>query len=429
MRRLSTILLVIVLAASSTASPVAAQSPTPHPVEGRLRDAAGAPIAGAAVVLNENRGVADFIFGLVFVGLTGGIGCLLGVDPCRLSGSAETVTDASGSFRFTPEQVSHALGRSQGVILTGGDRRTGTVSVKLNPVTGGGLGDLALWDPKPTVVTRSGVLDLRWEAPPGANSRTVVQGYVRDGAVATARGVDLAAFADQGARASEGIDSRALEDHEGVLVLTAGFSRPRAGQDARVDWTAPVMTLSGAGAPPSRGAACAIDGRSGGTCMLTDGDLSTPAGGERCTDVRPPAGCSTSAAIDLGRDTSGAVVAVRPVGSYRVEASTDGASYVGLEAAKAPGAWSASLYALPGTARWIRVASADGGPLAAAEVSVWPATPAKLPAVPPGSTRLPSVPAGSGGGASGSRGVPMAIAFVLVLCLAGALGAVHLRRA
>lgn len=116
-------------------------------------------------------------------------------------------------------------------------------------------------------------------------------------------------------------------------------------------------------------------------------------------------------------------------GAWPTSASTDGASYVGLEAAKAPGAWSASLYALTGTARWIRVGSADGRPLAAAEVSVWPASLAKLPAVPPGSTRLPSVPAGSGGEASGSRGVSMAIAFVLVLCMAGALGAVHSRRA
>lgn len=102
--------------------------------------------------------------------------------------------------------------------------------------------------------------------------------------------------------------------------------------------------------------------------------------------------------------------------------------YVGLETAKAPGAWSASLYALPGTARWIRVGSADEGPLAAAEVSVWPGSLAKLPAVPPGRTQLPSVPTGSGGEPSGSRGVPMAIAFVLVLCLAGALGTVHSRR-
>ena len=76
---------------------------------------------------------------------------------------------------------------------------------------------------------------------------------------------------------------------------------------------------------------------------------------------------------------------------------------------------------------WIRVRNAEGGAVEAAEVSVWPASPAKLPAVPSGGTQLPSVPAGSGGEGGGSRGGLVGIAFALLVCTAGALVAVRLR--
>ena len=61
--------------------------------------------------------------------------------------------------------------------------------------------------------------------------------------------------------------------------------------------------------------AAPIDERAGGTCLLTDGNFSTPLGGEKCTDVRPPGGCPIAAVVDLGRNTSGVVVAVHPLGA------------------------------------------------------------------------------------------------------------------
>jgi hypothetical protein len=357
----------------ATAQTTTTQAP-PHPVTGRLLDAHGQPVAHQPVVLNENRGIASDAFGMLAFTFSLGLSCIEGFDPCRNSGAARVDTDAVGRFTFDVAAVQKARGRSQGVVLLAGDaQKDGSLAVTLNPGLGGELGDLSLWDPALKVTTA--VVDgndgmrLKWTAPPSADSRTKVVGSITNGPRTQARRPgELARFSTFGIHGDLAVDPRGLEDAPASLALIAGFHRPRANQNPRIDWVSPPASLVGAGRPLSRGAACTLDPPSAiQGCRLTDGDL--------LTAITPP---PRNATVDLGKPTAAAIVAVRPIAGYDAQVSVDGTNWKSLASARSAGVWDAALFAADGPAwRYVRVmpsttAGATPPPFQPAEVSVWP---------------------------------------------------------
>jgi hypothetical protein len=393
-----------------------------------LVDATGGPVAGATVALNENRGLANDIVGGIGALFSLGLSCLAGADPCRPSGSVPGTTDPAGRFSFGTDQVIKARARSNGVILTAGDDRRGTVTVRLNPGLGGALGDLALWDPHTGIGRERSMVAVRWQAPAGADRHTVLGGAVNDGSAPAAV---LASFSAQGTSGSALVDPRSMEDHAGLLLLSAGFHRPRAAQNPRVDWTGPVQRLTGAGAPLSRHAPCHLEGRADPeACPLTDGDLVAPISSPNCAAATPPS-CVTSAVVDLGQSVQDVIVAVRPAGTSTVEGSADGVAYGPLAAQTTAGKWNASLTSPRDPVRYLRVRPASSGPLAAAEVSVWPIA-IKVPAASPvpstgGSAASPPSATGPASHPARHRGLSV-LALGLVALVALAAGVLLGRR-
>ncbi len=449
---------MLLLAATVAAGSCTVQSgspPTPPPtragqpalpVTGRLLAADGRPLA-AAVRLDENRGIASDVFGTIALLFTLGLSCLGGADPCRPSGGAATTSGADGTFRFDTTAVQQARARSNGVILSAGSESAGGLRVKLNPTAGGDLGDLSLWAPRVQARVDGGDVRFTAVAPPGADRRTEVTARILD-----AKQRLVGQTARTGPEVAYQVDRRAYEDGPGTVVVTAGFSRPRAGQNPRIDWTSPPVGVGpGAGAPVSRGRPCTLD-RGGAPapagCPLTDGDL--------VTDAAPGL---RSAVVDLGAPRPIGLVAVRP-SAGEVEVSTDGQVYepVGRSTAR-PDAWPAALFdAGSRPARFVRVATtapsatpattapassgrAPSGP-GIVEVSVWPSD-ARLPSQPataPRPSADPSAPPGTtiplaaplvgpdDDRTSGGFLLPALVALVLLLVVVAATGVLAGRR-
>lgn len=367
--------LLVVATAASTVWPAAAQNTPPPagPISGTARDAAGRPYAGRVVTLRENRGIASDVFGLFAAVATLGVSCLAGADPCRASGATATTTGADGRFTFAADAVAKARGESDGVILQFGDPvHDGSATVQVHS-TGGDLGTIDLWNPDVTATPDGAAEVLRWTGPPDSNGRTVLAFDIIDGVPTrdTPSAVLLRA-SDEGATGEVAIDRRALEDRPATVVFGAGFSRPRAGQKPRIDWTsAPVRLPGGAGAPFSRGAGCVIDGLGAATagCPLTDGDLITPV---LPTQGREPPTIK-AATVDLGRPRKVGLIAVRDEQAVTVEVSVDGQQFRPAASGRTAGRWEATVVSAgPAEIRFIRVTPGPVGYLDPIEVSAWP---------------------------------------------------------
>ena len=416
--------------------PAAAQQAGVHSVTGRLVDGSGRPLGGHAVILSENRGIANDIFGSFAAVFSLGLSCVAGADPCRSSGSSRVDTDGAGHFTFDVAQVTQAMGHSQGVVLAAGDPTAeGSVTVRLNPSIGGDLGDVPLWDPHLVVGASGGALGLRWSAPPTSNGSTVLAGSVVDGVPSPAnrspRIYDT--FRQNGVRGAVDLDPRGWEDRPAAISLTVGFHRARAGQNPRIDWLARPVPVRGAGAPPSRGAPCRFTGLPAiQTCPLTDGDLFTvfspttgPCPAPPSTTTAAPTATGVAcgaptAIVDLGRAVQAGAVVVRPAAVATVSVSTDGATWRALTPASPSGLLAASLFDARG-ASWRYVRVVGGSP---AEVSVWPpgpATSATFPS-PPGVTAPGGVAAPSPRPARhGASGFWLGVALLLLGVVIGAL--------
>ena len=234
--------------------PAVAQASSVSPVSGRLLDGSGRPLGGHVVVLSENRGIANDIFGSVGVVFSLGLSCVAGADPCRSSGSSRVDTDGDGRFVFDEAQVAQALGHSHGVILAAGDPTTeGTVTVRLNPSLGGGLGDVPLWDPRASVAASGAAVTVKWTAPPTSDGSTVVAASVTDGIPSPTNRSPATydAVRQNGVRGGVDLDARGWEDRAAAMRLSVGFHRARAKQNPRIDWLARPVPLPTVGAPLS----------------------------------------------------------------------------------------------------------------------------------------------------------------------------------
>jgi hypothetical protein len=396
--------------------------PPPHPVSGTALDASGRPLAGHTVSLREDRGIASDVVGLFAATLTFGLSCAAGADPCRSSGATSTTTAGDGRFAFAADAVAQARGRSRGVVLSFGDPATeGSVALHLDPAVGGDVGDLALWSPALTVTPGADLrATVRWTGPPTADGNTLLRGAVTDG-VPTKEGgtAALVQFAPHGPSADVVVDRRAIEDRPGALVLTTGFSRPRAGQRPRADWTAPPVQFPGAGAPLSRGRSCVIEGAAIAGCPLTDGDLVT-------VPVPVPQSFA-SATIDLGSAVPVGAVAVRNDGDVVVQLSADGQHFAAATARSSDAFWPARRFTGAGaSARFVRVLPQGQQRLAPTEVSVWPPAAAGSVATAPAAGPLPTAPAAPRGtdapeGSRSGRGALSLLAAVILILVAAAV--------
>ena len=391
-----------------------AQTATIHPVTGRLLDGSGRALAGRPILLTENRGLTNDIVGSFAAVFSLGLSCIAGADPCRSSGSAHADTDATGAFTFSTAAVQHALGHSQGLVLSAGDAASGGVTIRLNPSLGGDLGDINLWEPHVTVNVDGPAVTVGWTSPPSSDGNTEVLGSA---------GVPVVdQFRTKGAGGQVALDRRGWEDRPAPVRLGAGFHRPRANQNPRIDWLTAPYPLPGAGVPISRGAPCSFTGRAAlQSCPLTDGELFA------APPVPPCVGgttvpCPLEAVIDLGRAVQADSVVIRPAGAVP-SVSSDGSTWRALIPATPAGQLPGALFDGRGsTFRYLKVAGAMP-----AEVSVWPGT--AFASTPPSSVSTPT--AGAPAQAAGPRSSPRHVSgwvTALALILLGVVGGVVLER-
>jgi hypothetical protein len=358
---------VVLLAAVAT--PALAADPV---VSGRILDVAGRPAAGVPVALVARRSTAADIVGAFAAVLTVGVSCLAGIPPCDRTPSSSTTTDAGGRYSFDGVATAK-VGAS--IVLVAGAPGGPTVRAQLTVDRVLDLGDLRMWEPGLQAQSAGPRTTLSWTAPLGADDRTVVHLSV------VGPRVRLVAGGATGAKGSASYDRRAVEDAYVEAILDAGFSRPRAGTNIRVDWTSAPRQVPAAGPPASRGRACTAGGAAVSPCPVTDGDMVAPAAARELV-------------VDLGGARYLDVVAI--AGTFPqgiVEASADRTTWRPLPRRASAGGWPADVFEASGpAARWIRVkAAAADQPMSVGEVSAWPAVavPIMFPPRPAGPTITP----------------------------------------
>jgi hypothetical protein len=245
----------------------------------------GAPLADRPVRLDSDLAASDLLLAVPTIGLA----CV--GDAC---GGAldEQRTDADGRFALTTTgaetqtsfgglrtlAVSVSAPPSAGQV-TGASITARFIAQVVEPV----LSPLQLVDPGLQLKVRGGQLEARWDANAraqelrwlsGSDGRTVWTVPATGGAAA--------------------LDARVLEGSRGAAVLTGAGSDATDGSDVTAAWVSPgVAFATGAGVPASRGAPCSAEDR---TCLLTDGDLASPAGPPAATC---PEGGACIAAVEL----------------------------------------------------------------------------------------------------------------------------------
>lgn len=177
------------------------------------------------------------------------------------------------------------------------------------------LPKLTLWEPRLEVQSTSSGVEIVHDPAPAFGCAEVRDLHVTF-VDRTVEGVWTQQAGSLAGRAKTTFDPRLLEDIEGVFYTRAGYSDRGDGPvtsfelaSAGLPWT------SRAGAPPSRGAGCVLDGRTlaAGACPLTDG---------RFQALKPGAGPVT---VDLGTARRVELIVVR--GSFTqvfLETSSDG---------------------------------------------------------------------------------------------------------
>jgi hypothetical protein len=341
-------------------------------ISGRALDAAGKPLSDTSVLLFKQADLGELLVGTVLAIGTFSTVCFLPDPPAVCAKAHQSTTDADGRYEFELEgsDTQGTLGTRStlSVVFAGRSAQDGTAVSFTAEDPEIDLPDARLWRARAEVSRPPGEIALSWSP---LQTGDDVDYTVR---LFDETGTTFWSDAASGERAS--VDARILEDRSGEIAIDA--ASPLSGGTGAGDVfasrsSARLPVEATAGAPPSRGGACAaVTGSRGrlaapeASCPLTDGDLATPAG------VRVGAEkVVTGYVIDLG--------AVRPVdlvvargfaGQILVEVSTDGTTYqpvgseqgttITVEPAGAP------------SARYVRVRSALGlDQSLAAEVSAW----------------------------------------------------------
>ena len=352
-------------------------------VNGVVHDVDGGPLADRPVRLGSGVSVGEGGVGVLSVGLF----CLTG--ECN-GDFFDTTTGDDGSFSFdlTGRDAQSAFGEAVSFRLStsaapAGDHPAGpAVAARFNiQTTTLDLPTLRLVDPEPQLSSSGTQVAVQWDgsAAPGP----YVAGFTdRDG---------FAVWAEDAAEPQAVLDGRVLEDATGILTVSGTKEDAVEGSDLSVEWRSSATAFKGGyGAPPSRGAACAVVAADGSAerldgCGLSDGSyggagatsfVCPPSAGATSTSACAPAG---AVRIELDEPVLADLVTVRGcASSCRVSAIAPGAP-TGEDVGTVTGPF--------GTV------ALDGSPVAAvdvvtddvvslAEVSVWPPAQDRQPLLP-----------------------------------------------
>lgn len=354
-------------------------------VTGKALGADGQPLSQAKVVLYKEPDIGQVLFGMIEVTASWGAVCFTDNPPDVCASIPSATTDGSGAYAFS------MLGKD----TTGSGNSASTFDLTIRSAAqGNGLEgaaaqasfivnstqvavpNLKLWDPAVSFAVSNGR---------GTVNFGDFQGNGRD----TDRGTgfvfvskeDETMWSANDVSSGDGFDLRMLEDTEGTVMATA-HSQGKLGDGDDVAFSFRSQQLAypvSSSAPPSRGAACFIQGESGpvelSPCTLTDGHFAqgfTAAAETHCTtsDCTPTA--NTWAEVDLGESRSISLVVVRGASvSAVIEVSTDASNWTQL--GTSTGALSAISPVLPVQGRYVRVRATDPHNRISglSEISVW----------------------------------------------------------
>jgi hypothetical protein len=346
-------------------------------VSGRAVDAEGAPLVNATVQLYKQADLGEALFGTVITLGTLGVDCLLPAAPTVCHRARTVTTDQHGrySFRLTGADTQGTLGTESTLAVVVADPDAGaagpstTITFKVRASTVA-LPAARLWDARPQVTERRGLIRLAWSALPaaaGTGAAFSAQLFGADPQTPT--------WTQPGAGGHAAIDARLLEDRSGTVAAGARTSFGGAGDAHGSYLSARLPVRATAGAPPSRGRPCfAVTGTDTpvstrqASCAATDGDLSSPAHltGRKGKVV-------TGVVVDLGRARPVRYVVARGIaGTFNVEASTDGRTYRALATETGSGAGSTAALRVRADARYLRLRSPSGlDESLLSEISVW----------------------------------------------------------
>lgn len=344
-------------------------------ISGRALDASGKPLSGARVLLLKEADIGEVVLGTTLAIGTLSTVCLLPEPPpiCRKARTTTADEDGRYAFELKGSDTQGTLGTEATLnVVFSGPRARGSTTVSFTAKdTSVTLPDARLWRAAPEVTQPSGRIGLSWTPLPqaaGSDREYFAQLFESTTEAAT---WSQPATGDQAS-----IDPRLLEDRSGSVAVgaTATLAAGSGTGDVRASYLSTRLPVQAtAGAPPSRGRACAPvtgpDARladPASTCPVTDGDLATPAGlraGGKAV--------VTGVVVDLGSVRPVDLVVARGfAGQFLVEVSTGGTAFqpvgtqLGATVAVSP----------PGrpSARFVRVRSPAGlDESLASEVSVW----------------------------------------------------------
>jgi hypothetical protein len=285
LRRTAAVLCGLALLPGCTSSPLDPDATVT--VRGAALAPGGAPLADRPVRLDSDLAASDLLLAVPTVGLAcAGDACGDALDEQR--------TDADGSFTLTTTGAETQT--------SFGGLRTLAVSVSAPPGAGQVSGasvtarftarvvepvlpPLQLVDPGLQLTARGGQLQARWDASAGAQELRWLSG-----------GDGRAVWTVPAAGGAAALDARVLEGSRGAAVLTGAGTDATDGSDVTTAWVSPgIAYATGAGVPASRGAPCSAEDRA---CLLTDGDLASPAG-PAATSCPEGGACTAAAELRL----------------------------------------------------------------------------------------------------------------------------------
>jgi len=437
-RRLGAAALTLLAACTVTPSEVSPEADIA--ITGSVAGQDGRAVAGAPVTLVRHEGVAETFAAVVTLGVT----CLddgKQLSVCRSAKHADTGEDGRFAFTLKGSDTQGFLGDASMLEATAflprrDDHAAGpTATVRFLVQTERIALSLRAWEPAIEVVAAGRSGTVTWSELPAAIVPAGINATAAKTSVVFERAAGEPVWTTSGRNELASFDPRVLEDSKGSVSVAAEWPGQRVADDR--GRTIELVLRSGrpgyrsrAGAPPSRGAVCAVRAPDGSLvtrspCPLTDGAFDTPMGASPCEQG---AACIRSDEVVVDRG------GIRPVGlivlrgcsaACKIESSTDGRAWT-LAATTAAG--DAAVNVIEGSsARFVRVISDDIESLR--EVSVWePDGPARDPV---------SILADVGGGLfppiedairRNRRGAPIAAAALLLALIAGALIATALQR-
>lgn len=368
-KRIVAIVTLGAMATACTASKLQADATVR--VTGTVLDASGQPARNADVALFKRADIGEVLIGATLAIGTLGLTCFVANAPSFCEGARKARTDDSGAFSFSLKGSD-----TQGSVANASDF---DLLARVPRPAGGDLASsvrfkiqqedlevpaLRVWDATPSVTAERGAVRTSWTGLPGGYGDSPDYG-VRfvDG---QKRVVWNVADAKPGAR----VDSRLLEDQRGAVEVTASTSTPGPDTTFRYTFFSQGAPYSGAGAPPSRGAACVASSADGQTaplspCLLSDGDLFAAA------NLSSGGGVRTGVYLDLGAPKPiGLVVGRGATGTTAIEASDDARTWTMV----GPGSGSLISASPNGSvrARYVRIRTTNNVDIGnLTEISVW----------------------------------------------------------